>query len=131
MTSRLPYVLDASALLALIFEEEGAEKVEQALKKGVVMTSVNIAETLTKMVREGYAFEEAELIYNMRISVMDVDAEVASRAAYVDQTTKKYGLSLGDRICLAAASVRGLPVLTADRVWKALKIKGVTVHMIR
>lgn len=131
MTNKSPYLLDASALLALIFEEKGAEKVAPAIKKGVVMTSVNVAEVLTKMVREGYALEEAELIYNMRISVMNVDTELASRAAYYDAYTRKYGLSLGDRICLAAAAIRKLPVLTADKTWKTLALKGVAVQLIR
>ncbi len=44
--------------------------------------------------------------------------------------TRALGLSLGDRACLALAMERKLPVLTADRAWKSLRV-GVEIRVIR
>lgn len=61
-----------------------------------------------------------------------VDEELALQAALMAAITKPFGLSLGDRICLALARRTGLPALTADRSWlKAASALGVTVEVIR
>jgi PIN domain nuclease of toxin-antitoxin system len=39
----------------------------------------------------------------------------------LDKITKKYGLSLGDRACLALAKYKNCLVLIADKVFKELE----------
>jgi len=62
--------------------------------------------------------------------VVTFDAESAYAAAMLRDRTRQFGLSLGDRACLALGAARGLPVLTADRSWAELSI-GVEVRLIR
>jgi PIN domain nuclease of toxin-antitoxin system len=124
-------ILDASALLAVIFQENGAEMVARELARGVQMTTINIAETITKMLREGFTVDEVEAIHLMRIVPIAVDMVLAQRTAVMDVHTRKFGLSMGDRVCLAAAEMYGLQVLTADIAWKKLPIKSVKITLIR
>jgi PIN domain nuclease of toxin-antitoxin system len=49
---------------------------------------------------------------------------------FLRPATSEYGLSLGDRACLALGQQLGQPVLTADRMWKTLKL-DVEIRMIR
>jgi PIN domain nuclease of toxin-antitoxin system len=44
--------------------------------------------------------------------------------------TEKYGLSLGDRSCLALAIALKAPVYTTEQAWKSLKV-GIPIHVIR
>lgn len=52
-------------------------------------------------------------------------------AAELVQYTKKYGLSLADRACIALALNTGYPILTADKTCKKLEIENVTINLIR
>ena len=56
-----------------------------------------------------------------------VQAEIAGQ---LKERTRRYGLSLGDRACLALGSDRGEPICTADRVWEQLDL-DVEVESIR
>lgn len=127
-----PVILDASALLALIFKEDGREIVKKAIDRGVYMTTINLAEVATKLLRKKYAFDEVQaFIPLMRITPLVVDAALAYQAAFLDSHTQKLGLSLGDRICLAAAQRWGYIALTADRSWKHVKLDQVSITLIR
>jgi PIN domain nuclease of toxin-antitoxin system len=123
-------VLDASALLAVLFEEPGADEVAKLLPH-VDLSAVNYAETLTKSLDRGKSLADAVgLLNRLRLSVVPFDAELAAVAASLRPATKPLGLSLGDRACLALGLARHLPVVTADRNWKQLKV-GVTVRCVR
>ncbi len=127
-----PIILDASALLALIFNEEGKETVKQALDHGVHMTTVNLAEVATKLLREQHTFEEVQTFLPlMKITLVEVDETLAYQAASYDPYTKQFGLSLEDRICLAAAGRWGYTALSADRAWKHVKLDQVSITLIR
>lgn len=115
-------ILDASALLALLFAEPGAETVADAIAGGAATSAVNLSEVATILVR--HKEDPVGILGPVReqLSVepfTDVDAMAA--AALYPQTTSK-GLSLGDRACLALAQRRGAPALTAERVWAALDL---------
>ena len=56
--------------------------------------------------------------------------EQAKIAGSLVAQTRKLGLSLGDRACLALGIVLKAPIYTADRTWKNLKL-GVRIHVIR
>jgi PIN domain nuclease of toxin-antitoxin system len=61
-----------------------------------------------------------------------LDDEISIEALRFSKVTKPYGLSLGDRYCLALGKLLNVPVYTADRVWKELESQiGVTIKLIR
>jgi PIN domain nuclease of toxin-antitoxin system len=123
-------VLDASALLALINSEPGADIVADALA-GASISAVNLCEVVTKMidfgVPPGEAWSEAADLVPV---VVDFGPELARATAQLRMATRSAGLSLGDRACLALAEQRRVPALTADRSWESLSI-GVEVRLIR
>ncbi len=123
-------VLDTSAFLAVAHLEPGAEKVRPVLRHSVI-SAVNLSEILQKLVRKGMSFATAEEeVFRFIGGVAPFDEEQASIAAKLDSVTKPFGLSLGDRACLALGIHLRLPVMTADQAWAKLDI-GVSVELIR
>jgi PIN domain nuclease of toxin-antitoxin system len=132
MTDKI--VIDTSAVIALINREEGFEVVEKRIGNAII-SSVNFSEVITVANRELFEAEEEraeglKLIRNTFSHIIEFDAEQAIIAASFDPLTRKYGLSLGDRSCLALAQQQKLPVLTADKIWKDLDF-GIKVQLIR
>ena len=123
-------VLDASALLALINDEPGAETVAAVLRDAAI-TTVSLTEVVTKMIDIGVPAEEA---WNEAVDlvplVVDFGPELCRRAALLRTSTRAFGLSLGDRACLALAEQLRLPALTTDLAWGSLSI-GVEVRLAR
>ncbi len=125
-------VLDASAVLCLLFSEKGAEKVEARLGDASISV-VNYTEVLSKLVDRGLDAEEAiRDLSDLDIIVLPVGQKVAEEAARLRSLSKEAGLSLGDRFCLALARSLGVPALTTDRAWKDIaKPAGVKVELVR
>lgn len=124
-------VIDASALLALINAEPGAERVAQALESGALVSAVNLSEVLAKLADYGMPdHEAAEVVMSLELEVIAFDVAAASQAASLRPAARPLGLSFGDRACLALAQTRHLPVLTADRPWARLDI-GVPIELVR
>jgi PIN domain nuclease of toxin-antitoxin system len=130
-----PVVLDASALLALLNEETGAEEVAGVVTGGDCrMSAVNWSEVLARIPR----MEDAErgqldsLLDSLPqlLAVVAFDEADAGRAAALRAPTERHGLSLGDRACLALALRSQSPVLTADRAWADVDV-GVEIRLIR
>ena len=122
-------VVDASALLALLQDEPGAARVQGALERGVLMSAVNWAETLSRLAELGVAPDEAAARLHVgrrdegAIVIVPFDEAQAREVARLRRPTRHLKLSLGDRACLALGRATGLPVLTADRAWKAAVVK--------
>ena len=115
-------VLDSSALLAMLFFEPGCERVAELVPQSC-MSTVNLAEVLGRLARDGRALDEAlDQIEQMGIVSIDFDRELAIGAAALLLPTVPWGLSLGDRACLALAQLRDLPAVTADRAWANLDL---------
>ena len=124
------YVLDASAVLALLNREPGQDRVEALLADSVIC-AVNYCEVLGKLIEAGLSEVNArECVDLLGIEVIGFDAELASLSASLRSRTKKLGLSLGDRSCLALGIARRHTVVTAEKSWGRLKI-GVTIDLIR
>jgi len=123
-------VLDASAILAFLRDEPGADTV--AGYRGDAMASaVNVAEAGARLADLGASV--AEVRRSIDLMVLDVvpfDGDQAYDAAGIRDATRKRGLSLGDRACLQLAARRGLPALTADREWTEIDL-DVDVRLIR
>jgi ribonuclease VapC len=129
-------VLDASALLALLKGEPGAERVAEALERGAYLSAVNLAEVLSKLADWGEDPAEAQArmaqvgLLGAAVEVLPFTGEDALEVARLRALTRAYGLSFGDRACLALARRLGLPALTAERAWAELDL-GITVEVLR
>jgi ribonuclease VapC len=124
-------VLDASAILALIQNERGAEKLTDELMDQAVASTVNLAEVQSKLIKKKYDSEEAwETALSLVTAAEPYTSEQARIAGDLIVETEKYGLSLGDRSCLALAIALKAPVYTTEQIWRNLKI-GVPIHVIR
>ncbi len=133
--ARLPSVnrtvLDASAILAVINAEPGAEKLTPDLLAGAVGSAVNLAEVQTKLVSRGWTSDQAwEDATSPLREVLPFDEEQARMAGDLLIQTRHLGLSLGDRACLALGIALKVPVYTAEKAWKKVKV-GVRIHVIR
>lgn len=123
-------VLDASAVLALLRNEPGAERVVSALP-GAWISSVNLAEVGSFFVNEGFEIGVVvSMIQEVPLRTVPFDDSLAFETAALRASTRHLGLSLGDRACLALARSFGLPALTADRIWKDLDI-GIDIRLVR
>jgi PIN domain nuclease of toxin-antitoxin system len=123
-------ILDASAVLALLFGETGADNVQKKLP-GAGISAVNYSECLSKLLDNNVAIENGLLwLGKLNLTVHPFDVEVAALAASLRPATRGRDISFADRACLATAmAVRGLAV-TAEREWSKLKL-GVNVECIR
>ena len=120
-------VLDSSAVLAVFNTEKGSEKVEPLLSNSII-SSVNVAEVLTKMVEKGISLNDAlEDFLKLGLEVIEFDTKQAAKSAELRPLTKHLGLSLGDRCCLALAIQENATAVTADRNWASLNICKIEV----
>jgi PIN domain nuclease of toxin-antitoxin system len=123
-------VLDASAVLALVLREAGAEQVQRYCP-GATISAVNVAEVVARLAEGGTVETDVRAaISELGFSVVPLDAEQAFATGMLRPKTRHAGLSLGDRACLALARERNLPALTADRRWRGLDV-GVDIRFIR
>lgn len=122
-------VLDASALLALLNQEPGEERVRSVLAESIV-SAVNCAEVYSKLSDWKVEFAGFDDLISVVPTVVNFDVGLARRAGELSAVTRHLGLSLGDRACLALAERDGLPAMTADRSWAQLDI-GIAVELIR
>jgi ribonuclease VapC len=125
-------VLDASAAIALMLGEPGADAVAMRMSTGSI-SSVNIAEVVGYLAKKGASEVSARAAIgrlNLRIELFT--ATDAVQAGLWRPLGETVGLSLGDRACLALAKRLSLPVLTSDRAWATIApALGVKVELIR
>lgn len=124
------FVLDTSALLALLNEEPGKDLVEEAIGDCSI-SAVNYCEVIGKLIDAGVPEDDArQTVDLLNIEIVDFDAKLAFQAASLRAAARRLGLSLGDRCCLALGRARKATVITAERSWSNLKI-GAKVKLIR
>ncbi len=110
-----PLVLDASAVLALLQGEPGAEQVE-AMLEGALMSCVNLSEVLQKA--EQHDVETDGLEFDLEaLGITFHDFRVPDARAAASRWSAGTGLSLGDRACLALAATAGGKAVTTERAW--------------
>jgi len=123
-------VLDASAVLALYCDEPGAELVRATLPGGL-LSAVNYAEVIGKCLDRGEAIDDVlRKIAATGVQIVVHDLLLARRTGELRPLTRRNGLSLADRACLALAERERMPVLTADRTWKSLDL-DLDIRLIR
>jgi ribonuclease VapC len=125
------YVLDASALLALLKREAGSDQVSTAIADGAAIGAVNLSEVVAKLTEAGMPEPVIhQALDPLGLDVHSCDERLAHEAGSLRAATKQLGLSLGDRCCVALARALNLPLLTSDRAWGNLDI-GIAVRVIR
>lgn len=123
-------VLDSSAVLASLWGERGANIVAEVYADAVLST-VNLAEIVGKMMDRGFARDHAlDIVAGLECQISAFSQEQSVDAGLLRPLTRHMGLSLGDRACLALARSLGATVLTADRAWADLDL-GVAIQVIR
>ncbi len=125
-------VLDASAVLALLQAEPGADRVEAVLADAAIGV-FNQAEVIGHFVRLGAPIAEIRaMLRALPLRVVEADEALAWDAAALRSVTASAGLSLGDRFCLALAKRLQQPAYTADRAWQSVAADcGVDVVLVR
>jgi ribonuclease VapC len=123
-------MLDTSALLAYLQGENGGDKVP--VNSGDArISAVNYSETVAVLTRHGANPANVRaMLSSLLLDVVSFEADVAEAAGFMITTTNPFGLSLGDRACLAAAQKEGIPAMTADGAWSNLNI-GIAIQLIR
>ena len=124
-------ILDSSALLALIKNEEGSPVVEELLGN-IVMSSINVSEVASILLDSEMSVEQVSKAIEPFIdSIIAFDFEYSILCAALRRSTKHLGLSLGDRACISLGIKLGLPIYTADKIWAELKLENADIRLIR
>lgn len=127
-------VLDASAMLALLGNEPGADKVIARLSECVI-SAVNLSEVYSKSIQKGHSLDRVvEQIRRLQIPTIDFADAHARQTAVMHAATRKLGISLGDCACLSLGKITGATIVTADRRWSEYSLDslfGVELQQIR
>ncbi len=107
-------ILDASALLCLLNDEPGADRVATALTRSVI-GATNLGEVVSKLRERGLSLAEVqEALGGLHLDVRPLSATQAMTIGDLRPATRALGLSLGDRACLALAIELGAELYTTD-----------------
>jgi len=124
------HILDSSVILAFVRREPGGERLADFLDN-VAMSTVNLAETVTKCIELGIDPQAAiEFLNESGIKLINLDPEQAILAGQLRHIAPKGVLSLGDRACIATAILSGRTAVTADKAWTQFDL-GCKVELIR
>lgn len=125
-------MIDASAILAAILGEAGGDSVFDRLDEAVTST-VNVAEVYTYAAINDLPTDAIDAFFaDTGIEIAAFDQAQAVMAGRLARLTRKAGLSLGDRACLALAKLRQAEVLTADRPWQQIAgASELTITLLR
>lgn len=124
-------VFDASAILALLRDEPGANVVARYIGDGLI-SAVNLQEVIKGLLRREVPIDAAlAMLDALHLDVRPHGRDDAVAAAILHPATKEFGSGLGDRTCMALAIAEGLPVLTADREWARIEIPGLKLLLAR
>jgi ribonuclease VapC len=124
-------VFDASAVVAVLRNEPGAELIAP-LCSGGVLSTVNLQEAIKILRASGFSQKSvAHMIDALGLEIVPHSAEDAYQAAELVSFTRQHGSGLGDRTCMALAISRNLPALTTDREWSQISIPGLQFILAR
>lgn len=124
-------VFDASAILALLRDEPGADVVARHVGDGLI-SAVNFQEVIKELLRRGVPIEAVlDLLDALHLDIRPHGPQEAIAAAGLYLATKQYGSGLGDRTCMALAIAEGLPAISSDQAWGKVEVAGLTIQLIR
>ena len=131
MNSRTEYVLDSSALLAVLGLEPGYQRVAELMEHSAI-SAVNLAETMNKLAQKRLRWKSRKSFSpSWSFTVEDWSEDMAYRSAEFTQFNKSHGLSLGDRACLTLAKQLRATAVTSDRTWRRIPSLGVRIMIFR
>ncbi len=131
MSSRTEYVLDSSALIAVVSLEPGYQRVAELISRSSI-SAINLAETINKLIQKVPTVDAVRsLLAHLELTVEDWSEDLAYQSGEFSQFNKSHGLSLGDRACLTLAKQLHATVVTSDRAWRRLPSLGVSVMLFR
>jgi len=115
-----------------MLNERGADTVMDVVR-GALISTVNVSECCSRGVERGASAQEVlAIIRTCEVEIVAFDLPLALEAARLREPTRPLGASLGDRACLALASLRGLPLFTSDQRLAAIDpAVGLDVRLIR
>lgn len=124
------YMLDASAVLAMMLGEDGGNQVRERLASSQIST-VNLSEVVAKLQDGGVPDEViTSSLAELNFDVIAFNQSQAVRAGLLRASTRSNGLSLGDRACLSAAESCNAVAVTTDRAWGKLEL-DIAVEVLR
>ena len=98
-------------MLASFYGEAGADAIDEMFRDSVI-SAVNAAEVISKLVERGMPADMARsALIDTGIEIVPFDLDQAEVTGGLRKTTRNWGLSLGDRACLALAKVIGGPAV--------------------
>jgi ribonuclease VapC len=129
----LKAVVDSSVVLAKMFREPGGDALMAAIADGSVMSDINRAEVINRLMRDGAdpltALASAE---GVDLEAIPFSTEFLPAMTVMFPHAKRANLSLADCACLATARHLRLPALTADKAWAEIAGDvGVEVVVVR
>jgi ribonuclease VapC len=125
------YVLDSTALIAIVEQEPGYQRVEDLLGNSAI-SAINLAETMNKLVDRGSPAETVRgVLVKLELTVEAWSEDMAYRSSEFTRFSKSHGLSLGDRACLTLAKQLRATAVTSDRTWRRLPSLGVRIMIFR
>ena len=123
-------VFDASALLAVILAEPGSD-IAMLHMRGSCVSAINVVEVIQRMDDHGVAADAVlQQLARLEIEIIPFEVTQAPSVAELRAITKHKGVSLADRVCLALAKARNMPVFTTDRVWAELGL-DIDIRLLR
>lgn len=124
-------LLDTSAVIALLKKEVGYEILEDIIASSSI-SSVNLSEFVSVLARSNIPVDEIdEIITDIVPEIIPFSEDIAIEAGKLTNYTKEYGLSLGDRACIATGIYYNMIVYTTDKIWVELEIENVDIKLIR
>ena len=124
-------VFDASAILALLRDEPGANVVAQYIGDGLI-SAVNLQEVIKGLLRRDVPIDAAlAMLDALHLEVRPHGRDDAIAAAKLYPVTKEFGSGLGDRTCMALAIAEGLPIVTTDQQWARVDVPGLRLLLAR
>jgi PIN domain nuclease of toxin-antitoxin system len=116
------HLLDTSAIITLLKKEPGYEILDEIIASSA-MSVVNLTELVSMLTRSGVIDHEVdEVIKDIVPEILQFTEDIAIEAGKLIKHTKSYGLSLGDRACIATGIQHNMKIFTADKIWKELKL---------
>lgn len=114
-------ILDTSALIALLKKEQGYQTIANVIANSSI-SSVNLSELVAVLIRSGVLESDVdEIITDLVPEVIPFCENISIRTGKLSKITRDYGLSLGDKACIATGEYHQMEIYTADKIWAKLK----------
>lgn len=124
-------LLDTSAVIALLKKEPGYKIIESIIASSAV-SAINLAELITVLTRfEITENEIEEITADIVPQIIPFCRDLAKRVNILSKHINGYGLSLGDKACIATGEYYNMNIYTADKIWSELKIPNLKIILVR